>query len=348
VVSLEVPGWQGSSTGALLRALAPAAASLALNVGTSVLVFPYFTYVESSGALGPLLPQVWRPARAAPLARCCSLPPADIRASPKPRWAASFAALLPPLVQTALLPFCREARMRVLGAMRCTCAWRSRGPPAIDVRSRSQRRSSCARAAAPTGCPRVPRPRQALFGVRVVADIAGRLLPTAALLVGRRRLPAASGVKSATALLFLAHVALGRTAPRRAPGTAGLRAGLPEPMLVPGWTARWARRPAASARGPGCKGRARPALMRTYTHGTPQRHAARGLACRWRSDAAALLFVGAFWAASGLLSAAAYVAAQAWAPPGCGGRAGGLMALVFQARAGPGLRLAPAGHHWAG
>lgn len=61
MVSLEVPGWQGSSTGGLLRALAPAAASLALNVGTSVLVFPYFTYVQSSGALGPLLPQAWLP-----------------------------------------------------------------------------------------------------------------------------------------------------------------------------------------------------------------------------------------------------------------------------------------------
>ncbi len=42
-----------------MRALAPAASSLALNVGTSVLVFPYFTYVESSGLLGALLPQAW-------------------------------------------------------------------------------------------------------------------------------------------------------------------------------------------------------------------------------------------------------------------------------------------------
>lgn len=45
----------------LVRALAPAASSLALNVGTSVLVFPYFTYVESSGLLGALLPQAWSP-----------------------------------------------------------------------------------------------------------------------------------------------------------------------------------------------------------------------------------------------------------------------------------------------
>ena len=46
----------------------------------------------------------------------------------------------------------------------------------------------------------------------------------------------------------------------------------------------------------------------------------------------ALLFVAGFWAASGLLSAASYVGAQAWAPPGAAGRAGGVMALVFQAR----------------
>lgn len=54
---------------------------------------------------------------------------------------------------------------------------------------------------------------------------------------------------------------------------------------------------------------------------------------RWRSDASALLFVAAFWTASGLLSAASYVGAQTWAPPGCAGRAGGFMALAFQARA---------------
>lgn len=48
---------------------------------------------------------------------------------------------------------------------------------------------------------------------------------------------------------------------------------------------------------------------------------------------AALLFVVGFWLASGVLSAAAYVGAQAWAPPGAGGRAGDFMALTFQARA---------------
>lgn len=47
---------------------------------------------------------------------------------------------------------------------------------------------------------------------------------------------------------------------------------------------------------------------------------------------AALLFVVGFWLASGVLSAAAYVGAQAWAPPGAGGRAGDFMALTFQAR----------------
>ena len=213
--------------------------------------------------------------------------------------------------------------------------------------------------------------------MRVVADIAGRLLPTAALLVGRRRLLAASGVKAATALLFLGHVVLGRAAPRRAPGPARARArfpgsGIPGTIAcdATGWsgsgTAAGGLGSAACDANSGmdgkvgetacrerarpwrCEGRARLALMRPYTHGTPQRHTARGRARRWRSDAAALLFVGAFWAASGLLSAAAYVAAQAWAPPGCGGRAGGLMALVFQARPWPGLRLAPAGHLLAG
>lgn len=49
-------GWEEASD--LWRVLAPAASSLALNVGTSVLVFPYFTYVQSSGLLGVLLPQV--------------------------------------------------------------------------------------------------------------------------------------------------------------------------------------------------------------------------------------------------------------------------------------------------
>ena len=48
-------GWDEMS--GLWFALAPAASSLALNVGTSVLVFPYFTYVQSSGLLGALLPQ---------------------------------------------------------------------------------------------------------------------------------------------------------------------------------------------------------------------------------------------------------------------------------------------------
>lgn len=52
---------------------------------------------------------------------------------------------------------------------------------------------------------------------------------------------------------------------------------------------------------------------------------------------AALLFVAAFWLASGVLSAAAYVGAQAWAPPGSAKSAGDFMALTFQARRLPGM-----------
>ncbi|KAK9846537.1 hypothetical protein WJX81_006206 [Elliptochloris bilobata] len=169
-------GWAANQ--GLMRALAPAASSLALNVGTSVLVFPYFTYVESSGLLGALLPQ-------------------------------------------------------------------------------------------------------ALFGVRVVADIVGRLLPISPLLASRQRLVAASVAKLGAALLFLVHIALGRARP-------------------------W-----------------------------------------WRSDVAALLFVAGFWTASGLLSAAAYVGAQAWAPPGSGGRAGGFMALAFQVACLVALLAAEAGQEAA-
>ncbi len=55
---------------------------------------------------------------------------------------------------------------------------------------------------------------QALFGVRVMADILGRLLPIRPLLASQRRLVAASIAKVGAALLFLAHIALGRAQPR--------------------------------------------------------------------------------------------------------------------------------------
>ena len=47
-------------TDVLLLATWPAAAALFLSVSTSILVFPFFTYVPTSGYLGDLLPQVWR------------------------------------------------------------------------------------------------------------------------------------------------------------------------------------------------------------------------------------------------------------------------------------------------
>lgn len=61
---------------------------------------------------------------------------------------------------------------------------------------------------------------QALFGVRVFADIVGRLLPIRPLLASQRRLVAASIAKVGAALLFLAHIALGRAQPRHASGQA--------------------------------------------------------------------------------------------------------------------------------
>jgi hypothetical protein len=43
---------------AVAGAIAPAAGSIFLSVGTSMLVFPFFTYVHSTGLMGDRLPQV--------------------------------------------------------------------------------------------------------------------------------------------------------------------------------------------------------------------------------------------------------------------------------------------------
>ena len=40
--------------------VSPAALSIFLSVGTSMLVFPFFTYVHSTGLMGERLPQVLR------------------------------------------------------------------------------------------------------------------------------------------------------------------------------------------------------------------------------------------------------------------------------------------------
>lgn len=49
---------QEVDTQELLRSIWPAAVALFLSISTSTLVFPFFTYVPSSGFFGEMLPQV--------------------------------------------------------------------------------------------------------------------------------------------------------------------------------------------------------------------------------------------------------------------------------------------------
>lgn len=51
-VSKELPFWR------LAARIFPAAASIAISVGTSMLIFPFFTYMHSTGLMGVRLPQV--------------------------------------------------------------------------------------------------------------------------------------------------------------------------------------------------------------------------------------------------------------------------------------------------
>ena len=48
------------SASRIMTGIWPAAFSLFLSVGTSILVFPFFTFVPTSGYLGSMLPQVRR------------------------------------------------------------------------------------------------------------------------------------------------------------------------------------------------------------------------------------------------------------------------------------------------